>query len=201
MQREIRQYITGCDSCQRTKSHHHRPHTQLQPNEIPSQPWEIISVDLIGELPESRGFNAICVIVDRFTKQIHALPTRMELNSEGLARIYRDNVFRLHGLPRKVIHDRGPQFVSSFMKDLYRLLGIEGNPSTAYHPQTDGQTERINQEIEHYLRVFTNYHQSDWADWLALAEFSYNDHQQTSTGYSPFFLNHGHHPYKGSNPR
>ena len=87
MQREIRQYITGCDSCQRTKSHHHRPHTQLQPNEIPSQPWEIISVDLIGELPESRGFNAICVIVDRFTKQIHALPTRMELNSEGLARI------------------------------------------------------------------------------------------------------------------
>ena len=125
----------------------------------------------------------------------------MELNSEGLARIYRDNVFRLHGLPRKVIHDRGPQFVSSFMKDLYRLLGIEGNPSTAYHPQTDGQTERINQEIEHYLRVFTNYHQSDWADWLALAEFSYNDHQQTSTGYSPFFLNHGHHPYKGSNPR
>ena len=118
-----------------------------------------------------------------------------------MAKLYRDQVFRLHGIPRKIIHDRGPQFASKFMTKLYKLLGIEGNPSTAYHPQTDGQTERMNQEIEQYLRIFVNYKQSDWADWLALAEFSYNDKEQTSTKASPFFINYGLHPYKGTNPR
>ena len=114
-----------------------------------------MSVDLIGELPESNGYNAICVFVDRFSKQIHVIPTHTTLTAEGMAKLYRDNVFRLHGLPRKFIHDRGTQFEAKSMKDLYRLLGIEGNPSTAYHPQTDGQTERINQEIEQYLRIFS----------------------------------------------
>ena len=88
-------------------------------------------------------------------------------------------------MPHKIIHDWGPQFDSRFMRDLYRLLSIEGNPSTAYHPQTDGQTERINQEIEQYLRIFINHHQNDWAEWLPLAEFSYNNKVQTSTNQSP----------------
>lgn len=83
---------------------------------------------------------------------------------------------------------------------MYKLLGIEANPSTAYHPQTDGQTERINQELEQYLRLVVNYHQSDWADWLPTAEFSYNDRCQASTDSSPFFINHGRHPYKGTKP-
>ena len=117
-----------------------------------------------------------------------------------MARLYRNHVFRHHGILRKFIHDRGPQFESNFMKELYKLLGIEGNPSTAYHPQTDGQTKRINQEIEQYLRIFINYHQNDWADWLSLAEFSYNNREQSSTGYSPFYINTGRHPYQGSNP-
>jgi hypothetical protein len=91
--------------------------------------------------------------------------------------------------------------VSAFMHDLYRLLGIESNASTAYHPQTDGQTERINQEVEHYLRVFSNYRQNDWSEWLPLAEFSYNDKVQSSSGYSPFFLNYGYHPWKGTGYR
>jgi hypothetical protein len=87
------------------------------------------------------------------------------------------------------------------MCNLNRLLGIQANPSTAYHPQTDGQTEWINQEVEQYLRLFVNYRQDDWAEWLALAEFSYNDKIQSSTGYSPFFLNYGRHPHKDSEPR
>ena len=95
------------------------------------------------------------MVVDRFTKQIHVLPTNTTITSEGMARLYRDHVFKLHGIPQKIIHDWGPQFNSHFMKDLYKLLNIERNPSTAYHPQTDGQTERINQEIEQYLRIFT----------------------------------------------
>ena len=95
------------------------------------------------------------------------------------------------GLPERVISDRGTQFTSNFMRDLTRLLGIRPNLSTAYHPQTDSQTERINQEIEQYLRLFVNYHQTDRSEWLSLAEFSYNDKLHTSTGYSPFFLNYG----------
>ena len=87
------------------------------------------------------------------------------------------------------------------MRELYSQLGITSNASTAYHPQMDGQTERLNQEVEHYLHVFTNYHQSDWAEWLALAEFSYNDKAQSLMGHSPFYLNYGQHPWKGNSPR
>lgn len=87
------------------------------------------------------------------------------------------------------------------MKELYKLLGIEGNPSTAYHPQTDGQTERVNQEVEIYLRAFVNHHQSDWVEWLALAEFAYNNREHSSTKQSPFFVNYGRHPYQGTSPK
>ncbi|KAL5512852.1 hypothetical protein ACEPAH_3250 [Sanghuangporus vaninii] len=166
----------------------------LHPNKVPEAPWQIVTVDLIGELPESNGFNAICVVVDRFSKQIHAIPTTTKLTAEGMARIYRDQVFRLHGLPKKIIHDRGVQFDAKMMKELYKLLHIEGNPSTAYHPQTDGQTERVNQELEQYLRLYVNHRQSDWADWLALAEFVYNNREHSATKLSPFFVNSGVHP-------
>lgn len=197
---DVNRYVAGCEKCQRTKSRRQLSHAPLHPYDAPPHPWHTISVDLIGELPESQGYNGICIIVNRFSKQIHAIPTSMTCNALGMAKIFRDNVFRLHGIPRKIISDRGPQFVSRFSTELYRLLGIEANPSTAYHPQTDGQTERINQEIEQYLRLFINYHQSDWADWLATAEFSYNDRKQTSTDLSPFYINHGRHPYKGTKP-
>ncbi|KAL5522057.1 hypothetical protein ACEPAF_1913 [Sanghuangporus sanghuang] len=116
----------------------------LHPNEVPEAPWQIVMVDLIGELPELNGFNAICIVVDHFSKQIHAIPMMTKLIAEGMARIYRDYVFRLHGLLQKIIHDRGVQFDAKMMKELYKLLHIEGNPLTAYHPQTDGQTEWVN---------------------------------------------------------
>ena len=132
---------------------------------------------------------------------LKVVPSHLEIMSLGVARTLRDYVFRHHRLPIKVISDCGPNFVSTFMQELYSLLGIASNASTAYHPQTDGQTERLNQEIKHFLHVFTNYHQSDWADWLALAEFSYNDKVQSSTGCSPFYLNYGQHPWKGKSPR
>ena len=105
------------------------------------EPWEVIGTDLIGELPESGGFNAISVVTDKFTKQLRLNPTHMSLTSEGMAKIYRDKIFPLHGLPRRIIHDQGPQYHSRFMKELYRLLGIEANYTTAYHPQTNGQSE------------------------------------------------------------
>ncbi|KAL5498599.1 hypothetical protein ACEPAH_1953 [Sanghuangporus vaninii] len=191
---DVRAYVRGCDRCQRTKALRTTRAKVLHPNEVPEAPWQIVTVDLIGELPESNGFNAICVIVDRFSKQIHAIPTTTKLTAEGMAKIYRDQVFRLHGLPRKIIHDRGVQFDAKMMRELYKLLHIEGNPSTAYHPQTDGQTERVNQELEQYLRLYVNHRQSDWTDWLALAEFAYNNREHSATKLSPFFVNSGVHP-------
>ena len=199
--RDVQKYVKGCETCQRTKSRRTPLAGPLHPHDIPTRPWEVISLDLIGPLPESAGQNAILVVVDRFSKMIKVIPSHTEITSSGVARILRDHVFRNHGLPHKVISDRGSNFVSAFMKELYSLLGITGNPSTAYHPQTDGQTERLNQEVEHYLRIFTNYHQNDWAEWASLAEFAYNDKAQSSTRHSPFYLNYGFHPWKGSSPR
>ena len=117
-----------------------------------------------------------------------------------MAKLYRDKIFASHGLPRRFVHDRGPQFHAKFMKELYQILGIQGNYTTAHHPQSNGSTERINQEIEHYLRLFINYHQSDWNECLPLMEFSYNDKVHSSTKLSPFYVDMGRHPYKGTEP-
>jgi hypothetical protein len=132
---------------------------------------------------------------------IIVIPMNMELTAIGTAKIYQDHVWSKHGLPQKVISDEGPQFTAQFMKDLHKLTGVVGNLSTAYHPQTNGQTECMNQEVEQYLRLFINHRQSDWSKWLSCTEFSYNDKVQSSTGFSPFFVNYGRHPYKGTNPR
>ena len=118
-----------------------RQNIYSHPNESPKAPWEIILVDIIGPLPESNGKDAILTIVDCFSKMIHIFLISSTIMSQGVAQIFRDHVFKLHGTPKKVISDRGSQFVSSFMCDLYSLLKIEANPSTAYHPQTDGQTK------------------------------------------------------------
>ena len=171
----------------------------LQPNKIPSEPWAIISVDLIGPLVTSKGKDMILVIVDWFSKKAYFLPCNTTITSQGVANLYKEHVFREHGLPRKVISDRGSQFVSSFMKNLQELLGIEANPSTTYHPQMDRQTERMNQELEEYLRIYVNEKQNDWVGWLPIAQFCHNDRQHSSTGFSPFYINNGRHPFKGLN--
>ena len=121
---DIRGYVRGCDKCQRTKPARTARRRPLHPNETPEAPWQIVTVDLIGELPESNGFNAICVVVDHFTKQIHAIPTTTKITAEGMAKLYRDHVFKLHGLPNKIIHDRETQFEAKMMKELYKLLDI-----------------------------------------------------------------------------
>ena len=194
IQKDIEKYVEGCDKCQKTKSVTKAAKTPLQPNTVPQCPWEIISVDIIGPLPESQGKNAILTIVDCFLKMIRLFPISTDITAKGVATIFRDHIFKLHGTPQKVISDRGPQFVSSFMDALYTLLWIQGNPSTTYHPQTDGQTERYNATIEQYLRLYTNHPQNDWIEWLALAEFAHNQNSTTTSGYSPFMLNYGQQP-------
>lgn len=151
IQRDVRKYVEGCEACQRTKIHHGKKATPLHPHLIAKQNWEVISVDMIGPLPESNGHNALIHVVDTRSKQLIAIPADTDLTAEGWATLFIQNVYRRVGLPRKIISDRGVQFVSKFIKALYDLLGIKGNPSTAYHPQTDGQTERVNQDVENYL--------------------------------------------------
>ena len=119
------------------------------------------------------------------------------VTTAGAANLYLQNIWKLHGLPWKVVSDRRPQFVATFMKELYRLLGIEATTSTAYHPQTDGQTERVNQELEQYLQHFVRERQDDWYTLLPLAEFSYNNHVHSSTQQTPFLLGTGRHPWMG----
>ncbi len=155
---------------------------------------------MIGELPESRGYNAIMIAVDQLSKRIHAIPTVTALDSAGVAQLFLEHVWRHHGLPEVVISDWGPAFISCFSTKLANLLQITLNPSTAYHPQTDSQTKRVNQEIEAYLQVFIGHCQDDWADWLPLAEFSYNNCIHSSTCQTPFELNMGQHPQLGIEP-
>jgi hypothetical protein len=160
-----------------------------------------MTVDFIVELPEAHGFDAVMNVVDTLSKRAHFIPTNTTINAEGAARLYLTHVWKLHGLPRKVVSDRGSQFVAAFTKELYRLLGIRIASSTAYHPQTDGQTEHVNQELEQYLRIFTNERQDDWDELLPLAEFQYNNRVHSSTHETPFMLDTGRHPRMGFEPR
>jgi len=141
--------------------------------------------------------DAIVVIVDQFTKMIRLKATTTNVSSEEIAKIYRDEIWKLHGIPRKILSNRGPQFASKFMEELTKALGMKKQLSTAYHPQTDGQTERINQEIGTFLWHYVNYKQDDWTNWLATVEFQYNDKQHAATGRIPFELNFERHPWKG----
>ena len=121
--------------------------------------------------------------------------------AEGLARLFRDNIWKLHGLPESVVSDRGPQFVAELTKELNKMLGIEMRLSMAFHPQTDGQTERMNQELEQYLRFFVDHQQKDWLEHLAEAEFAVNNKVHTATKVSPFMANYSREMRMGGDIR
>ncbi|SJL04219.1 uncharacterized protein ARMOST_07580 [Armillaria ostoyae] len=194
LKKDIETYVRGCETCTRTKASTQARQAPLHPNEIPSEPWTHISVDMITGLIPCKGLDAILVIVDRFSKVIIPVACKTTLSSEGWAKILRDEVYAKYGMPQTIISDRGPQFVSKFLTDLYKILDIKGNASTVFHPQMDGQTERVNQEIEKYLRVFINFRQTDWPEWLPLAAFQHNNRIHSATGKSPFFVNFGRDP-------
>jgi transposase InsO family protein len=155
----------------------------------------VISIDFIVELPESHGYDAIMCIVDSLTKCAHFIPTHTTINAEGTALLFLKEVWKHHGTPQAVISDRGPQFVTAFMRELYKLLRIKLVMSTAYHPQTNGQTKRINQELERYLHIFTSRRQDNWDGLLPLGEFSHNNHVHSSTQQTPFMVDTGRHPH------
>jgi hypothetical protein len=156
MSRYIGIYVKHSDLCNRTKVQRRRPIGELHPSETPEAPWDTISVDFIVELPESHGYDTIMCVVDSLTKHMHFIPMHTTINVEGMALLFLKEVWKHHGTPQVVVSDRGPQFVTAFMRELYKLLGIKLALSTAYHPQTNGQTEHVNQVIEGYLRTFTS---------------------------------------------
>jgi len=189
--RDVGKYVEGCDLCQRMKNRTEEPAGKLKLSEVPQKTWTQLTVDFITKLPVVAEKDAILVVCDRLSKMTHFVGTTEGTSAEGLARLFRDNVWKLHGLPESVVLDRGPQFAAELTKELNWMLGIKTRLSTAFHLQTDGQTERMNQELEQYLRFFVEHRQKDWPEWLAVAEFAVNNKVHMATKVSPFMANYG----------
>jgi hypothetical protein len=190
----VNEYVRTCDIYARNKSSHYALYRPLQPLPIPPGPWMSVSMDFIVELPPSDGLDTIYVRVDWLTKMAHFIPMHTTITAEGMAQLYYQQVWKHHSMPADIVLDRGPQFVAKFTQQLLERLGIQGNRSTAFHRQSDGQTERVNQMLEQYLWIYCDYHQDDWAQLLPLAEFVYNNTQNASIRVSPFFANYRYHP-------
>ena len=189
MTNDVREYVAYCDSCQRVKASNKLPAGLLHPLQIPTRKWQSISMDFITGLPRSNnGNDAIWVVVDRLSKCAHFVPTTTKADSYDVAVLLRDKVWRYHGFPEEIVSDRDPKFVSKFMDTLLNLTGCRPARSTAYHPQTDGQTERVNRILEDYLKHYVWDKPREWEDYLAVAEFAYNNTWQASINTTPFRL-------------
>ncbi|KAJ9523909.1 hypothetical protein QJQ45_022343 [Haematococcus lacustris] len=194
---DVKSYVRSCHSCQVNKSSAKKPAGLLQPLPKPERPWDSVSMDLIVKLPASGSnkYDSILVFVDRLTKMVHLVKTWESMTATQYAKLFLEHVFRLHGMPRSVVSDRGPQFHNKFWAEVTKLLQVQVNLSSAYHPETDGQTERVNCEvIEEMLRHFIRPDQRDWAEYLPLVEFAINNAWQESVRSTPFYLNYGYHP-------
>ncbi|KAM8945856.1 protein-glutamine gamma-glutamyltransferase E-like [Pelodytes ibericus] len=194
LQEEVSKFVSSCDTCARAKERHQKPSGLLQPLPIPARPWSDVSMDFITDLPQSQQLNTLMVVVDRLTKMAHFVPYTHLPSASETADLFIREIFRLHGLPENIVSDRGTQFTSHFWKAFCSELHIHRSLTTAFHPQSNGQTERTNQTLEQYLRCFTTHLQDDWSKYLPLAEFAYNNHIHSSTGKSPFIVNYGFHP-------
>ena len=200
MQGFVKKYVCYCDTCKRSKGSRFKKQGVLRPLSVPDQRWQDISIDFVTDIPAVKGANAICNIIDRLSKERHHLATDKEIDAERLADVFVHHVWKLHGLPRSIISDRGTQFVNDFWKFFCKRLGINVRLSTAWHSKTDGQTERLNGVMEQYLKAYVNYLQDDWPDWLPLAEFTGNNTKSETTKVFPFFANKGFHPRMGFEP-
>ena len=196
MRQTVRQLLRSCHECQVVAPRTDAKYGLLKPLEIPDKCWEQVTLDLITGLPESARGNDSCVVfVDRLSKMVHYAPCSKTVDAPGMARLFVNEVVRLHGWPRVVISDRDPRFDSDFWRAVMAGSGTKLRMSTPYHPQTDGQTERANRTLLSMLRKFAVASGPGWEEQLPWLEFAYNDSQQCSTGYTPFFLNAGGRPH------
>ncbi|WVZ53909.1 hypothetical protein U9M48_004795 [Paspalum notatum var. saurae] len=192
MKRDIAEFVAKCDTYNRIKAEKQRHAGLLKPLEIPMWKWEKITMDFIVGLPRTpKGNDSIWVIVDRLIKSAHFIPVQARFNVAKLAELYVQHILKLHGAPLSIVSDKGPQFTAQFWKSLHKAMGTKLDYSIAYHPQTDGQTERVNQLLENILRACVLTYDSNWEDSLPFAEFSYNNSYQDSLKMSPFQVLYG----------
>jgi transposase InsO family protein len=173
-----------------------RDHTPrlLQPLPVPDHPWQHISMDFKSFPRNKNGYNAILVVVDRLSKQAFSLPCFKTTTAKDIAELYIQHIYHTKGVPDTIVSDRGPQFISDFWREFYQILSVKLKLSTAFHPQTDGQTEIINQYIDQRLRPFVSYYQDNWSEMLPLIDHTQLVLPHDSIGMSPFQLLYGYKP-------
>ena len=177
MKTELAEYIARCFEYQQVKTEHQHPTGILQPLPIPSWKWEIISLDFVTGLPKNQNLtDSIMVVVDKLSKVAHFIPVKTTYKAANIADIFLKQIFRLHGIPKVIISDRDPKFTGNFGRSLFKGLNTMLNFSTSFHPQTNGQTERVNQVLEDILRMYVKEQPGKWEDYLHLVEFAYNNH-------------------------
>jgi hypothetical protein len=195
MRADAQAYVASCEQCQRSKAVNAKRQGLLQPIDTPAERFHTLTLDLITGLPTSKnGNDAIVVFVDKFTKLTTYVATTKTIDGPGLARVFYEHVYRRYGLPAAIISDRDPRFTGGFWQTLFQLCGTKLKLSTAYHPESDGQTERANRTLIESLRSYANARQDDWDTHLHLIEFANNNSVNASTGYTPFYLAYGLHP-------
>jgi hypothetical protein len=196
--KDVKDYCNDCLRCRRSSAAKHKPFGLLAPLPPPAKAWDEVTFDFITELPPSKfagvTYDAIMVVVCRLTKMAHYIPARGDWDGSDLAQAWIREVIRLHGVPSIIISDRGPLMNAKHWKTFNHYLNARRVLTSAYHPQTDGQTERQNQTLEQYLRVYCTLEQDDWALWISIAEFAYNDSIHATTGTTPFRANLGLDP-------
>ena len=188
------EYVRSCPSCQRNKYETKPPAGELQPIPIPTEKWEQITTDLVTDLPVSKGYDSVAVFVDRLTKYVRFVPTTKQVTATKYAQLFIETVYKHHGLPKVIISDRDRRFISQFWKAFFRMVGTKIRMSTAYHPQTDGQSEVMIRTLETVLRPYVEQYPTKWVDYLAFAEFAINNSVNSTTGYSPAYLLYGQNP-------
>jgi hypothetical protein len=193
-QKLVQEYIRACATCQRNKSEQLHPAGILQPLGIPEMVWSDIAMDFVEGLPRVNGKSVILTVVDHFSKSAHFIPLGHPYSASTVAQAFFDTVVRLHGIPSSIVSDRDPIFTSKFWTELFRLAGVKLNLSSAFHPQSDGQSEVTNKIIVMYLRCLTGDRPRQWLRWLPWAEYCFNTSFQTSLKTTPFKVVYGRDP-------